>query len=224
MICDFVRWAYTTQMVFWPGGDPITVKWYRCPDAAKVFPFAQQFGSRVWDNPDFDQVEGLGELPNGKYPPADFETPPFATGQNFCGRPEWWVTGQPVPSVNPPAAPMPIDLWGLPGCCTGNPGGLAFGGAAFFSPLGPGGLWFGGSAIIPFGWLIIGDGGMLWGGSSQDLQWTFSAGGGLRFDGQAGDLAGYFVGDGGLRFDGQAGDLAGFFVGDGGLQFGGSGY
>jgi hypothetical protein len=223
MICDCVRWLYTGSMKFWPGGPSIPVRWYVAPPGAKPVPFFHQFGSRIWDDDRVEQVEGLGEDAQDEYPETDYHTPPSAKGQSYCGRPEWWVSGQPAPPPFP-APTIPFDIWGLPGCCNATPGGPAIGGGNLFGPFNYGGPMLGGTAILPFGFLLVADGGLQVDGSGWNADWTFSGGGGVEVGGEAGNLDGFFVGDGGVEVGGEAGNLDGFFVGNGGGLVGGTAY
>lgn len=105
---------------------PCKVRWFYCHPDAKDFPFANAFGSATWDmenewNPGIGEVHEFGFLTwqNGRAPTT-------ATGQSFCGKPEWWINGVPKPSTG-----MRVDDQGVPFCCKSQLGAPAVGSVMF---------------------------------------------------------------------------------------------
>jgi len=116
MACDFVRSCYTRQCNFFTGGgNPLTIRWYRCPPGAKPLPFPSSFMSLNW-NPRPYEMTGIGEIWTGPPKWSNGRTPPTARGQSPFGPPVFFADGQPW---NPDGPVIPRDPWGLAVACTG---------------------------------------------------------------------------------------------------------
>lgn len=100
------------------------IRWYRAPEGALDFPHATSYRSSFWDSfieacdrdigeiPSYLRTTGSGELIDGTLKPkwSRGDAPLGATGQSFCGRPEWFA------DYVPPGG-MPRGPGGLPACC-----------------------------------------------------------------------------------------------------------
>jgi len=100
---DYLRAGYEMPACFVAGSDSTaTIRWYRAPDSAKVFPHQHAFASLVWDGAT-DIVQGPGERHGvRKWSPTKG---PNVDGQHFEGRPEWYRHGVPASVLLTPPPP-----------------------------------------------------------------------------------------------------------------------
>lgn len=113
MVMDVVRTCYVRDCQFFRDADfPIPVKWYRCPEGAKPFPFAHKVNSLYWYSEPWNAT-GVGEVFESAVSYANGFTPPSVTGQAFCGEIEDFTMG---PIFNP-LNDTPRDEWGVALCC-----------------------------------------------------------------------------------------------------------
>lgn len=114
MVMDFLRTAYKTTFK-WNGSDPhtSTVRWYRAPPGAQVFPGQHRFGSGNYsrqigvESPFGEQVQAPRTWDRGA-PPCGI------LGTNFCGSQGQFLSGAPVL-----ATPIDSRADGQPACCAG---------------------------------------------------------------------------------------------------------
>jgi len=111
---DYLRTAYKTTFR-WNQTDPhtSTVRWYRAPTGARIFPGQHRFGSANYSR----QV--IPESPFGEQKTAARtwdrgNTTPGIHGTNFCGDPSLYILGAPVLG-----SPIDSRADGQPACCDG---------------------------------------------------------------------------------------------------------
>jgi hypothetical protein len=128
MICDYLHSFYSMPVNLWVGGvlHPTTIRWYRAPAGAKLFPYPNAFYAKsVWDN--HDEIDGEpGEL--GEPRTWDPGRNVGYQGQCFLGDPSWFKTGQLPAYVLTQAPPPSPCLCQIPPAIAA--GGLVLGGAA----------------------------------------------------------------------------------------------
>lgn len=110
-----LRSCYDVDMVFWPGGPPIRVRYFFTAKGAKIIDGPNLFNSRNWED-DKTQVFDLGEQPG----PRTYyrgQRPFCAFGKVNCGFGKKFADGQEGP-FNPPLA---VTFQGVPKCCCGCP-------------------------------------------------------------------------------------------------------
>jgi hypothetical protein len=149
MIMDVCRTAYSRSCNFFRGGPTGTIRWYRAPVGARVFPSWNSFGSINWLADPWEQVGTLGEQ-YGQSPKWDRgDTPPSAKGLAFAGPLSSFQFGQLYNSV----ITFDRDPFGLLSSCTGlsYAGGVGIeGGTPFGLPVGPA-LWLRADDLIHLG-------------------------------------------------------------------------
>jgi hypothetical protein len=116
MVFAYLRSFYSTDALC--TSDPArktTIRWYRAPPGALVFPHQHSFSPLLWSDKRTLATRPLGEVPGA---PRKWSNgaPPFpAAGSSFCGQPPWYLTGGPALTD-----PRPTDPQGIPVCCGGG--------------------------------------------------------------------------------------------------------
>jgi pimeloyl-ACP methyl ester carboxylesterase len=110
-----LRVCYSTLMRFYRD-DPRTVlvHWYFCEPGAQALPVSTVFSSHQWDeeHAGYSQ-ETLGEVWGAPRTIRDGSRIGNALGVNYCGSPDQWLRGQPLP----PVPEIAVNAWDTPLCC-----------------------------------------------------------------------------------------------------------
>jgi hypothetical protein len=92
---DVLRSCYSTDAVFWPGGPPITITWYRAPIGAQTFTEPSVFRSLNYGL----ALGTIGEVEGAPRPWRNGSNPIDSLGINVCGPTTLFSTGQSGPGV-----------------------------------------------------------------------------------------------------------------------------
>jgi hypothetical protein len=227
MAVDLLRSCYRTKMRFFSDSDIETeVVWYFTEPGAQVLPFYTRFASGNWAT---ERVEwpGVGEVLFAPRPYSKGENPGRYFGERYCGSPQHFAAGQPLP----PARPVPVTRSGEPLCClidqefgalgggsamvhglnphhlVGSGGAAGDGAAVFKVPphlVGSGGAAGDGAAVFKVPPHLVGSGGAAGDGVALSVR-ALVAEGGAAGDGAAELVAAaHLVAEGGAAGDGAA--------------------
>lgn len=108
---DFVRSCYVSNMVFYPGGPLVNIRWFFAPNGAELFPGINEFCSANWDD-----TKGDAGILGEQGPPRPWSAgtaPRLMSGEKVCDPVEWYRYGQP-----PMLLGKPTSRAGVPICCS----------------------------------------------------------------------------------------------------------
>lgn len=178
MIMDVGRSACDAPANLFRDDDEVgTLRWYRAPIGARVFPFVHYFSRSIYtDEP--KNITGVGEIPHAKQPWRNGRTPRFVDGQHWCGDYTQLQYGFIKNRPEPPAFTTQRDQDGVLSCCHPE-------GEPIYVP--SGGFVFGGHAPFDAGAVETPRGGYLFGGTApQFASYHYAPSGGYLYGGFAG--------------------------------------
>jgi hypothetical protein len=112
---DLARSASTRACRFFrDSGVEATIKWYRAPAGAKVFPVAHKWNHLTWYSRPWEAT-GVGEVYDAPDKWANGFTPPTAVGDHYFGTLQDFQEGAAFNPFNV----TPRDTWGLAVGCGG---------------------------------------------------------------------------------------------------------